>query len=107
MSADLLRVVLKTVTSQAFGYPGLSAAHQMLEPWPRGLYWPLTPSLLPLPVSKVQETGGVSLEREWQQWFLLEGVCEVDAGRTVQKACVRLMVGAHVVLASCKHAAGD
>lgn len=88
MSADLPRVVLKTVTSQAFGYPGVSAAHQMLEPWPHGLYWPLTPSLLSLLVSKVQETGGVNLEREWQQWFLLEGVHEVDAGRTVQKASV-------------------
>lgn len=88
MSADLSRVVLKTVTSQAFGYPGVSAAHQMLEPWPHGLYWPLTPSLLSLLVSKVQETGGVNLEREWQQWFLLEGVHEVDAGRTVQKASV-------------------
>lgn len=88
MNDDLLRVVLKTVNSQAFGYPGLSAAHQMLEPWPHDLFWPLPPSLLPLLVSKVQEMGGVNLEREWQQWFLLKGVHEVDAGRTVQKASV-------------------
>ena len=88
MNDDLLRVVLKTVNSQAFDYPGLSAAHQMLEPWPHDLFWPLPPSLLPLLVSKVQETGGVNLEREWQQWFLLKGVHEVDAGRTVQKASV-------------------
>lgn len=60
MSDDLLRMVLKTVTSQAFGYPGLTTAHQMLEPWPHDLHWPLPPSLLPLLVSKVQETGGVN-----------------------------------------------
>ena len=58
MNDNLLRVVLKTVTSQVFGYPGLSAAHQMLEPWPhdpskKSIILPLKNSTRQL-VNKVQ-----------------------------------------------------
>lgn len=64
MSADF-EVVLKTVTSQAFptAAQAVSAAHQMLEPWPHKTYWPSHPHHCSLLVSKVQETGEVNLER--------------------------------------------
>lgn len=48
MSDDVLRVMVKTVTSGAFSPLGLTTAHQKLAPWPHDLYW--RPSTLVLPL---------------------------------------------------------